>query len=142
MPKYAQMGILLSFKMLIIVFFVIIFFYYLRISSLFKKKNYHKLKTVITFHFFYLENCHFRTFESQKMQKVSPPGILSLQFCQNYFFLRASILRKKVINLIKVSETDFRLRLVETKNHATKSIFLVKSRKVPGGEAIIVFVFS
>ena len=75
------------------------------------------------------------------MQKVSPPGILSLLFCQKYFFLRASILRKKVINLIKVSETDFRLRLVETKNHATKSIFLVKSRKVPGGEAIIVFVF-
>ena len=101
-----------------------------------KKNNYHKKKTIITFHFFYWRNCHFRFFKSEKMQKVSPPGILSLQFCQKYFFLKAWILRKKIINLIKVSETDFRIRLVESQNHGMKANFCVKNRKPPVPEAI------
>ena len=74
------------------------------------------------------------------MQKVSPPGIFLLQFFQNYF-LKALIFSKKVINLIKDSPTDFRIRLVESKNHTIKSISLVKTREVSVAEAIIVIVF-
>ena len=102
---------------------IIIFFYKRFPRNTKKKKYYHKKKTVITFHFFYLENCHFSAFESQKMQKLSPPGILSLHFCPNIFIFRASILEKKIYQFEKLSETDFRIRLVESQNHGIQQFF-------------------
>ena len=98
-------------------FLVIIFFFFTKDFHVTKKNIITKKKTVITFHFFYLENCHFSAFKSQNMQKVSPSGILSLHFCQNIFIFWASILEKKSYRIENLSETDFRICLVKSQNH-------------------------
>ena len=122
------MGKISSFKIVINDFFCDKLFYFTKDFPVTKTKDsYHQKKTIITFLFFYLENCHFRVFESQKMQKVSPPGILSLHFCPNIFIFRASILEKKNYQFEKLSETDFRIRLVESQNHGMKQVFFVKN---------------
>ena len=75
------------------------------------------------------------------MQKLSPPGILSVQFCQNILIFRASILVKKIYQFEKLSETDFRIRLVESQNHGIQQFFFVKNRKPLVAEAIVVTSF-
>ena len=75
------------------------------------------------------------------MQKVSPPGILSLHFGQNIFIFRASILEKNNYQFEKLSETDFRIRPLESQNHGMYFFFFVKYGKPPVGEAIIVTNF-
>ena len=63
-------------KMLITIFFDNIFH---RRMSLIRKKIFYQKKKQLSLLTFFLENCRFRALECQKMQKVSPPGILSLQ---------------------------------------------------------------
>ena len=110
-------------------------FFFLTDFCIFKKKKYyHTKKTVITFQFFLKRNCHFRSLESEKMQKVSYLGINLMQFWEKYFLLRALIWQKKVIKLIKVCETDFQIRAPESKKHTFISTFLLKFSNTPSRE--------
>ena len=73
-----------------------------------------------------IQNCQFRTLERKKIQKVSPSGILSLQICQKDFSFERFDLGKNSYQFDSISQMDFRIRLIESKNLSMKSIFLVK----------------
>ena len=102
-------------------FFLIIFF--IEECRLSQKKYCIRKKTVITLNFFF-RKLSFQSFRKSKNAKSLSSRYTFIAIKSKIFFLRASIWLKKVINLIKFSETDFRIRLVESQNHGMKLIFL------------------
>ena len=79
------------------------------------------------FSFFFLKKLSFQSFGKSKNAKGLSRGHNFAAILTKIFFFESFDLAKKVINMIKVCETDFQIRLVESKKHTIKSTFLVKS---------------
>ena len=119
MPKFARMGKFLSLTMLITVFFCDNFFF-LTDFCIFQQKKILSQKKSYHFSFFLKEIVISELRKAKKCKESHTYAYFGFNFDIFLFFFRALFWQKKVINLIKVCETYFQIRLVESQKNTIK----------------------